>query len=123
MRSNTPYAIQLRAHARSMRRQPTPGEFTLWGYLRARKVLGVQFRRQQIVLGRRIVDFLAPKLSLVVEVQGGYHALTASADARRAAELRRAGYHVVFVSEQLVLQQPAEAVKIVRAAVAELLLG
>lgn len=74
----------------------------------------------QGAIGDRIADFLAPKLRLVVEVQGGYHALTASADARRAAELARAGYRVVYVSAELVLEQPSVAVGQVRAVVAEL---
>jgi hypothetical protein len=34
------------------------------------------------VIGRFIVDFLAPRQCLVVEVDGGYHATRAGADAR-----------------------------------------
>jgi very-short-patch-repair endonuclease len=103
-----------------MRRNPTASEYALWQRLRAKKLHGITFRRQQVV-GRRIVDFLAPTLKLVVEVQGGYHALTASADAKRCAQLKRAGYTVVYVSASLVLEQPEVAVETVRVAVLKLL--
>jgi very-short-patch-repair endonuclease len=79
--------------------QLTESEAKLWEAIRGRK-LGVQFRRQVVLLGRYIVDFYAPSLRLVVEVDGGYHRLRKSADARRDRELRRAGYTVVRLGEQ-----------------------
>jgi very-short-patch-repair endonuclease len=57
----------------------------------------VRFRRQVVLLDRYIVDFYAPSLRLVVEVDGGYHRLRKTADARRDRELRRAGYTVLRV--------------------------
>jgi very-short-patch-repair endonuclease len=85
----------LNAHAHRMRQSPTDSEATLWRALRARQ-LGVEFRRQVPVLDF-IVDFLAPAARLVVEVDGGYHALRERADARRDEKLRRAGYRVLRV--------------------------
>jgi very-short-patch-repair endonuclease len=83
-----------------MRQAPTDSEATLWHSLRARQ-LGVEFRRQVPVL-HFIVDFLAPAARLVVEVDGGYHARRAGADARRDDKLRRAGYRVLRVGADAV---------------------
>ena len=67
--------------------------------------------RRQVALGPYIVDFLAPRQKLVVEVDGGYHAGRASADRRRQRWLEKAGYRVVRVLAATVLQQPADAVR------------
>jgi hypothetical protein len=65
---------ELKARARFMRRNPTASEHLLWRCcLSGKRLLGVQFRRQVPLLGCYIVDFLAPKLKLVVEIDGGYH--------------------------------------------------
>jgi very-short-patch-repair endonuclease len=78
------------------RRAMTPSELRLWSALKARQ-LGVQFRREVPLAGRYIVDFCAPSVRLVVEVDGACHALRSRADARRDAELRRIGYRVLRV--------------------------
>ena len=70
-RTRSPYHARLEAkrsqlRAQRMRHAPTASEAALWRRLRGRR-LGVQFRRQ-VVLGRYIVDFVAPKARLVVEV-------------------------------------------------------
>jgi very-short-patch-repair endonuclease len=114
---------RLSAHQRSvvsgralaMRHAPTLTEALLWGALRARQ-LGVTFRRQ-VVLGRFIADFAASECRLVVEVDGGYHAHTVARDARRDRDLAKLGYRVVRVPADLVLQDLAAAVALVRAAV------
>ena len=84
--------IQSRAHA--LRSNQTFSEAKLWQSLRAGK-LGARFRRQVPVLDRYILDFLAPRLRLAVEVDGKYHASRQRADARRDEQLRRAGYRVL----------------------------
>ncbi len=103
--------------ALGMRRAPTPSEARLWEELRGSR-LGVAFRRQAVV-GEFIVDFLAPRVRLVVEVDGGYHADRERADARRDRVFGRTGYRVVRVTAELVLTRTAEAVGVIRKAVAE----
>jgi len=93
----------------------TPSELRLWSALSARK-LGVQFRREVPLLGRYIVDFCAPRVRLVVEVDGECHAARRAADARRDAALRCAGYRVLRLEAQLVMQSLSEAVALVRSA-------
>ena len=80
--------------------------------------LGVAFRRQ-VPIGRFIVDFCAPGVGLVVEVDGAYHAGRAGADARRDRDLARAGYRVLRLEAEVVLKQLPVALARVRAALAE----
>ena len=99
--------IELEQYAWRNRRAMTESEAKLWAVLRGRK-LGVQFRRQ-VVIGRYIVDFAAVAARLVVEVDGGYHALRVCADQRRDRDLARLGYRVLRLPAALVLDQPALA--------------
>jgi very-short-patch-repair endonuclease len=66
----TPHAVIV-ARAAAFRAALTTTEALLWEELRAEK-LGVRFRRQ-VVLGRYIADFVAPRAKLVVEVDGEVH--------------------------------------------------
>ena len=105
----------LEARARWMRREPTLTESVLWERLRGKR-LGVVFRRQ-VVIGRYIVDFCAPAVRLVVEVDGGYHKLRASLDAKRDRALVRAGYRVVRVSDREVFTDIEAVVWVVSSAI------
>jgi very-short-patch-repair endonuclease len=99
-----------------MRAAGTTSEAQLWQALRANR-LGTAFRRQ-VIVGRYIVDFLAPAARLVVEVDGGYHASRARADERRDRELRRLGYRVLRLQNELVLRDLEAALENVRLALA-----
>jgi very-short-patch-repair endonuclease len=103
----------LEQRATHMRRAPTTSEARLFAALRGGQ-LGVAFRRQVPLLGRFIVDLLAPQLRLVVEVDGGYH--EQRADARRDRALARAGYTVLRLEAELVMSDLPAAVARVRAA-------
>jgi len=74
---------------------------------------GVGFRRQ-VRLGSYIVDFLAPSVRLIIEVDGGYHQGRRNADARRDRWLRRQGYTVLRLPAAMVLEDLAGAVQAVR---------
>jgi very-short-patch-repair endonuclease len=99
-----------------MREQPTNSERLLWAELSGGK-LGVWFRRQ-VVIGKSIVDFLAPARMLVVEVDGGYHggARRQRSDARRDRRLERSGYRVLRVSAELVVSDLAQTIRLIQAA-------
>jgi very-short-patch-repair endonuclease len=101
-----------------MRLAQTSSEQKLWSALRGGRLGGVAFRRQ-VVIGERIVDFVARAQKLVGEVDGGYHSARASADARRDAELERLGYRVLRIDAQLVMRSLAEEVAQIRAALRE----
>ncbi len=106
--------------ASQMRHDPTPTEARLFEGLRGER-LGVAFRRQVPVLGRFIVDFLAPRLRLVVEVDGAYHEDRGEADARRDRALARAGYRVLRLRAELVARDLEATLELVRGVIAELL--
>ncbi len=102
----------LAERAREMRQSRTPSEQVLWQAIRGRR-MGVQFRRQ-VVLGRFIVDFFASEVALVVEVDGGYHArVRERADQRRDRWLRRQGYTVLRLSDELVMRQLSAALALI----------
>jgi very-short-patch-repair endonuclease len=62
----------LKQAARTLRTNMTLPEQILWSYIRRKKIHGVQFYRQK-VLGPYIVDFYAPKIRLVIELDGAQH--------------------------------------------------
>jgi very-short-patch-repair endonuclease len=72
--------------ARQLRAQMTEEEKILWEHLRANRLHGFHFRRQQIV-GKYVVDFYCHGAALVVEVDGGFHAQQVEQDTRREEDL------------------------------------
>jgi very-short-patch-repair endonuclease len=66
------YKLNLKTPARLLRKNLTEGENALWARLRNKQLLGVQFYRQKPI-GKYIVDFYAPKVKLVVEIDGSQH--------------------------------------------------
>ena len=58
--------------SRRMRTEPTPAEARLWQALRGNSLLGLKFRRQQIIDGF-IADFYCHAAALVVECDGPIH--------------------------------------------------
>ncbi len=105
-------SFELELRARQHRSCLTPSEALLWSAI-SRGQLGVHFKRQQ-VLGRYIVDFVAPRARLVVELDGGYHSRRRAADARRDRALGRMGYRVVRVQSEVVMRDLVRAVRAVR---------
>jgi len=103
------------SRARRMLHAPTASEQGLWRVLRG-GALGVAFKRQVVLGGRYIVDFFAPSVGLVVEVDGGVHHSSHAADRRRDERLRRLGYRVVRVPAALVSRSIEAAVALVHAA-------
>jgi very-short-patch-repair endonuclease len=101
-------ALTLKQRAAYLRHHPTTSELVLWQYLKASQ-LGGGFRRQ-VVIGSYIVDFLAPWVRLVVEVDGGYHNERVRLDAARERRLVRDGYMVVRLSDEDVVREPRQAV-------------
>ena len=111
---STQRALALAGRACRMRRLPTSSEAVLWERLRGSR-LGIGFRRQ-FVIGEWSVDFAAPSVALVVEVDGGYHAARERADGRRDRQLGALGWRVVRVPAELVMGNVEAAVALVRAA-------
>jgi len=80
--------------ARQLRIKQTDTENLLWSRLRAHRLFGLKFRRQQPI-SEYVVDFLCPEKKLIVELDGGQHQERAGYDAARDAWLKSEGYTVL----------------------------
>jgi very-short-patch-repair endonuclease len=80
--------------AKYLRINHTDAEKLLWSHLKARRLDGLKFRRQQPV-GKYIVDFICFEKRIVIEVDGGQHSWEKSKDEVRDKWLRKEGYSVL----------------------------
>ncbi|MBL6749902.1 MAG: endonuclease domain-containing protein [Nevskia sp.] len=90
--------------ARNLRQCSTDAEALLWSKLRNRQIAGCKFRRQQPI-GRFVVDFVCLECKLVVELDGGQHAVEISKDETRTEFLNGEGYRVLRFWNNQVLPQ------------------
>lgn len=97
------YRKSLIKRARHMRKYPTVEESKLWQKLRHKKMEGLRFRRQHVLVPF-IVDFYCAAMRMAIEVDGGSHRGREFLDAQRDAFLQRA-YQVRVIrvrSEEIV---------------------
>jgi len=80
--------------ARSLRRRSTEAEHRLWHHLRNRQLDGWKFRRQ-FPIERFFADFVCVDAKLIVELDGGHHALNQLGDEERTRLLISFGYRVI----------------------------
>jgi very-short-patch-repair endonuclease len=95
---------QKRDLARSLRRNATDAERTMWRLLRDRRLAGIKFRRQ-VPVGPFVADFACTQHRLVIELDGGQHA-ESDGDARRDAVLAAAGWRVLRVWNNDLMRNP-----------------
>ena len=84
----------LTTYARSLRKNATQAERTLWQHLRAKQMAGIKFRRQQPIDGY-IVDFVSFEKRLIIELDGGQHAVDKQKDVERDGCLAGNGFKVI----------------------------
>jgi len=96
----TPIKIQ---RAKELRRQMTQEEKILWQHLRANRLNGLHFRRQQIIDGF-IADFYCHTARLVIEVDGQIHQQQAEYDAERDRLLSARGLRLLRIKNEEVRQ-------------------
>jgi very-short-patch-repair endonuclease len=85
--------------AHELRRNMTIEEKILWEHLRANRLSGFHFRRQQII-DRYVVDFYCHAAALVIEVDGEIHNQQVEQDAERDANLNACGLMVLRFKNQ-----------------------
>lgn len=110
----TQYRPDLKQKARSLRSNLTDAEQKLWAHLRRKQLDGVQFYRQRPI-GSYIVDFYAPSVDLVVELDGSQHA-TAKAreyDERRTRYLGSLGLRVLRFDDRRALLETRAVLEVI----------
>ncbi|MGP8049842.1 MAG: endonuclease domain-containing protein [Desulfobaccales bacterium] len=89
--------------ARSLRRVQTDAERLLWRHLQSKQMEGFKFRRQAPI-GKYVVDFVSFARKLIVEVDGGQHAVEIAKDQKRENWLFTQGFTTVRFWNNAVLQ-------------------
>lgn len=90
------------ALAKKMRRNMTLAERCFWNAVRANKIPGMHFHRQQVIDGF-IADFYCADHRLVVEIDGGIHESRQEHDRLRERALEKNGLMVIrFANEDVV---------------------
>lgn len=79
--------------AKRMRREPTEAEIRLWSILRAGRMDGAKFKRQEQI-GDYIVEFVCSAEQLIVEADGSQH-VENHADEARNAWLKSQGFRIL----------------------------
>jgi very-short-patch-repair endonuclease len=103
-----------RSRAKSMRHDPVYVERLFWSYLRDRKLGGWKFRRQALI-GPYIADYVCAQKNVIVELDGGVHALRRQRDKNRDAYLRNNGYIVLrFENNQVLRDLPGVVAQILQ---------
>ena len=108
------YNGKLKKVSRTLRKKMTESERVLWSRLRRKQLLGVQFYRQKPI-GNYIVDFFAPKATLVVEVDGSQHAIPEQAEKDRERDhyLNNRGIRVLRFNSREVLTDTDSVVEVI----------
>ena len=80
--------------AKNLRKTSTKAERLLWRYLRAKRLEGYKFRRQEPI-GNYIVDFVCFEKRIVIEVDGSQHQIETDKDTIRDEWLKKQGFRVL----------------------------
>lgn len=102
--------------AEQMRREMTRSEKKLWERLRANRLAGLAFRRQQVI-GGFIADFYCRAARLVIECDGSVHVAQADYDQERDRILAAYNLRILrFTNEQINHDMPKVLAAIIQAA-------
>jgi very-short-patch-repair endonuclease len=99
--------------ARNLRKRFTDAEKLLWRHLRAKQLEGFKFRRQQPI-GNYIVDFVCFEKGVVIEVDGGQHAVEREKDRERDKWLKGQDLKVLRFWNNEVLTNIAGVLEVIR---------
>ncbi len=108
--------MEQREFAKHLRHHMTESETRLWQHLRAHRLNGEKFRRQQ-PMGFYVVDFVHFGARLIVEADGGQHN-DAPRDESRDAWLRAQGFKVLRFWNNEIMNNLEGVLETIMAAVA-----
>jgi very-short-patch-repair endonuclease len=100
------YRADLKQKARTLRSNMTDAEQKLWYHLRRKQIQNIQFYRQRPI-GNYIVDFYAPSIKLIIEIDGAQHAEPEDViyDEKRTHYLNSLNFNVIrFDNRQILLE-------------------
>ncbi len=95
--------------ARDFRKGATPHEDFAWKALKAKRLMGLKFRRQQ-VFGRYVLDFYCPALRLGLEIDGAAHDDAGEYDAIRDAYMAERGIEIVRIRNDELTEEKLRAI-------------
>lgn len=105
--------INLTQTAKELRRNSTDAEQLLWQHLKARQLDGLKFRRQEQI-GHFIADFVCYEKRIIVEADGGQHALEKEKDEERTQWLKSQGFTVLRFWNNEILTNIDSVLEVVR---------
>jgi len=104
MHSNNHYNKVLKFYARELRSETVSrAEKKLWKAALSRRQMQERFLRQRPI-DRFIVDFFAPDLKLIIDIDGSSHITKGEYDRYREDRLRSLGYELIRFTEGQVIQ-------------------
>jgi very-short-patch-repair endonuclease len=109
--------LEQRQFAKTLRKDMTDAEQLLWRHLRAHRLYGQKFRRQQ-PLGPYVVDFVHFGARLIVEADGGQHD-GSDRDSVRDAWLKQQGFKIMRFWNNDILRNPEGVLATILAALAQ----
>jgi len=80
--------------AKGLRKRSTEAEITIWQKIRSKQLNGHKFKRQQPI-GNYIVDFVCFDRKLIIEIDGGQHAIEKEKDQQRELWLQSEGFAIL----------------------------
>ena len=106
------YNKSSKRNARSLRKNMTDAERVIWSRIRRKQLLGVQFNRQKPIADF-IVDFYAPSIKLVIEIDGSQHYEQEHLlrDKQRDIALTKLGLRVLRYDNRQVLTQTDDVIE------------
>jgi very-short-patch-repair endonuclease len=105
MHLNNYYNKNLKQFARDLRNNSvSKAEKRIWKALLSKEQTGVRFLRQRSI-DHFIVDFFAPNLDLIIEIDGSSHYSKPEYDFFRQEKLKELGFDILRFSEGEVLNQ------------------
>ena len=98
--------------ARELRTNQTDAENLIWEIVRAKRFLGIKFRRQHPV-DNCILDFYCDSLKLAIELDGSQHAENVDYDEKRTASLALQGIKLLRFWNNDVLQNTESVLEVI----------
>jgi very-short-patch-repair endonuclease len=110
--------INLTAVAKDLRKCMTDAERVLWQRLKAKQFGGLKFRRQEQI-GRFIADFVCFERGIIIEADGGQHAIEREKDEERTQWLNSQGFTVLRFWNYDILTNIESVMEAIRSACVE----